>query len=270
MRRTLAKYLQLVGALLVLSLVVGISTAAQSFAPSSTCKQPYPLCQVRGAPDLHEIATTRLPPERALFFYEQRTASQGNSLGSFTASMIIRADLPDTLQQGEFELRVQYIAPHCLQFTPVRFVGDGFVKHNVISRILQSEVQHAAREDRGNTAIDADNYSFNYKRTELLNSEFVHVYAVKPRQKRLLLFKGEIYIDARTGRLRKAKGTMAKSQSFWVRKLEFVQEYADFEDFTLPVHLHSVAKARIVGKVMVDIVVDKYSLVKLKASNGQP
>jgi hypothetical protein len=56
-----------------------------------------------------------------------------------------------------------------------------------------------------------------------------------------------------TGTLVRAEGSMVKSPSFFVKHIEFLQEYADVRSFTLPVHVHSEAKARIVGKTIVDI-----------------
>jgi hypothetical protein len=81
----------------------------------------------------------------------------------------------------------------------------------------------------------------------------VHVYQLKPREKRPGLFRGRIYLDAHTGSLVRAEGSAVKSPSFFIRKIEFVQDYGDFDSFTFPVHMHSEAKARLVGKAVVDI-----------------
>ena len=47
------------------------------------------------------------------------------------------------------------------------------------------------------------------------------------------LFKGRIYLDARTGSLVRVEGSVVKSPSFFVKHIEFVQEYADVQSFTL-------------------------------------
>lgn len=248
----------------LLLLVVAVTTVAQSFPASTALPQMYEAWLTRSAPDLslaRNVAGPLMSPELVLVTYEGRIVRQADTLTSYTASTVVQADLPDALQQGQFEVRTKYVAPRTLRFTAVRFAGDPFVKSNVINRILQSEVQHVESQDRGNTAIDSTNYSFTYKRTESIGLRLVRVYAVKPRQKRAGLFKGEIYLDATTGSLRQAKGKMAKSPSFFIRKIEFAQEYADFKGFTVPVHLHSVAKARVLGRVVVDIFVYDYSLL---------
>jgi hypothetical protein len=76
---------------------------------------------------------------------------------------------------------------------------------------------------------------------------------VKPRQKRPGLFKGFILVDAASGRLRRAEGSMVKSPSLFVKKIDFMQDYGEYGPFSLPVHIHSVAKTRLVGRAVVEI-----------------
>jgi hypothetical protein len=52
---------------------------------------------------------------------------------------------------------------------------------------------------------------------------------------------------------------MVKSPSLFVRKIEFVQDYADLDGFTFPVHMRSQISARIVGRVVVDIFTHHYA-----------
>ena len=93
----------------------------------------------------------------------------------------------------------------------------------------------------------------------------MHIYQVKPHKKRVGLFKGRVYLDVHTGTLVRAEGSVVKSPSFFVKHIEFWQEYADVQSFTLPVHIHSEAKARIVGRTIVDIVHRDYQPVPAPA-----
>jgi hypothetical protein len=202
-----------------------------------------------------------MSPELALATYQLRSAQQAAALAAYSAVTVIHAELPDSSQQGEFELERKFQAPHSLQFTPMHFTGDGFVKSNVITRLLQSEVDHVEKDDPALTAISPANYKFSYKGASRIGERLVHVYQVKPHQKRPGLFKGRVYLDARTGALVRAEGSVVKSPSFFVKHIEFLQEYADVQSFTLPVHVHSEAKARIVGRTVVDIVHRDYQPV---------
>jgi hypothetical protein len=220
------------------------------------------LADNHASPDLPSpSALPLMSPDLALATYQQRVSQQASQLSAYSAVTVVRAELPDSSQQGEFELQRKFEAPHTLQFTPVHYSGDGFVKNNVITRLLQSEVDHVQKDDPSLTAISPANYKFSYKGASRIQDRLVHVYQLKPHKKRLGLFKGRIYLDAHTGALVRAEGSVVKSPSFFVKHIEFWQNYADVQSFTLPVHIHSEAKARIVGRTIVDIVHRDYQPV---------
>ena len=202
----------------------------------------------------------RMGPELALQVYRNRTSMQVEQLSSYSATSVIRAQLPDTQQSGEYELQRRYSAPRSLAFRAVRFTGDNFVKSNVILRILQSEVSHVEKDDPSVNSLSTSNYKFSYKGTSQLEGRVVHVYHLKPRHKRPGLFKGRIYLDAFTGSMVRAEGRLAKSPSIFLKEVDFVQDYTDVDEFTLPIHMHSDATARIVGRVVVDIQYSDYHI----------
>ncbi len=199
-----------------------------------------------------------MAPEVALQMFESRGPRQKSELKSYTDETLVMAELLDSSQRGAFELESSYIAPHSLSFKPIRYTGDAFVKNNVIARILQSEVDYAAKDDGGRTALSAANYKFSYKGSETVNGRSVHVYQVKPHHKLAGLFKGHIYLDSSTGTLVRSEGAIVKSPSFFLRHIEFVQDYTDVGGYTLPVQLHTTARASFVGKVVVDIFHRRY------------
>jgi len=195
----------------------------------------------------------RMSPELTLQTYRNRVTQQAAQLSSYSANSLILAQLPETQQFGECDLQRLYSAPHTLEFKSVRFVGDGFVKSNVILRLLQSEVDHVQKDDPAATALSDDNYKFSYKGTAQLQNRLTHVFQVKPRSNRPGLFKGKIYLDAHTGNMVRAEGRVAKSPSLFIKRIEFVQDYKEFGLFTFPVHIHSEARTRLVGRAVVDI-----------------
>lgn len=205
-------------------------------------------------PLLPPITLPRMAPELALQVMANHAIIQSAHLGSYSAVSMVSARLPDLKESGQFELDRRYVAPKTLQFTPVSFTGDGFVKSNVIVRLLQSEVDHVQKDQPGQTAIDDHNYKFAYKGREILNGRMVHVFHVKPRKKRPGLFKGRIFVDAYSGTLVRAEGRMTKSPSIFIKDIDFRQDYADIDGFTFPVKMHSQAKARILGRVIVDVI----------------
>lgn len=216
------------------------------------------------SPDISvPVPRPRMSPDLALTTYLDLAHRQLTDLGAYSDETIIDADLPDTSQHGRYELRRTFQAPKTLAFDAVRFAGDGFVKTNVIIRLLQSEVDHVQKGEGQITAITTDNYKFSWKGVDTLDGSTFYRYQVKPRQKRPGLFKGFILVDAFTGHLRRAEGSMIKSPSFFVKKLEFVQDYGAFGQFSLPVYIHSVARTRLVGRAVVDISHDGYQAKSL-------
>jgi hypothetical protein len=219
-------------------------------AASDDIGSPVPLREINPpAP----VPSVRMSPELALTTYLNGAQRQLAELGAYSDATVIEADLPATAQHGKYELRRMYQAPRSLVFAAIRFAGDSFVKTNVIAKLLQSEVEHVQKGEGAQTAITADNYKFNFKGTDTVEGRLAYVYHVKPRHKGPGLFKGRILVDAASGRLRRAEGTMVKSPSLFVKKIEFVQDYAEYGQFSLPVHIHSVANTRLVGRAVVEI-----------------
>lgn len=246
--------------ILIVVLTAAAPLLAQSFLPVSASVPELEMGRPASGLTLATVAAKpRMSPELALEAYQRRMARQSETLGEYTASTTIDAVLPDSAQKGELVVKRHFVAPRTLSFQAVKFQGDKFVKSNVIARMLQSEVDHVERQESAQTAITSANYKFSYTGTEDVDGRPTHVYNVKPRQKRPGLFRGKIYVDAATGSLRRAQGTLVKSPSFFIKKIDFYQDYADFNDFTLPVHMHSEAKARIIGRAVVDIVTQDYA-----------
>ena len=230
-----------------------------------------------GSLALPHMIRPAMAPELALQMFESRGPWQKAALKAYTDQTLVMAELPDTSQRGAFELQSAYVAPNSLTFKPIRYTGDPFVKNNVITRILQSEVDYVNKQDVSRTALTRANYKFSYKGDEALNGRSVHIYQVKPHHKRAGLFKGHIYLDSSTGTLVRSEGTIAKSPSFFLRHIEFVQDYTDVAGYTLPVQLHTTARASFVGRVVVDIFHRQYepqpltaSLQTSDAAAGQP
>jgi hypothetical protein len=225
---------------------------------------------------LPHVARPIMAPELALQMFQSRGPWQKTELRSYTDQTLVMAELLDSSQRGAFELQSSYTAPHSLTFKPISYTGDPFVKNNVITRILQSEVDYVTKDDAGRTALTAANYKFSFKGDEQLNGRDVHIYQVKPRQKRAGLFKGHIYIDSSTGTLARSEGAIVKSPSLFLRHIEFVQDYTDVGDYTLPLQLHTTARASFVGRVVVDVFHRQYeprplvALLPTSSAAGQP
>jgi hypothetical protein len=240
--------------LLILSLALCGSAAAQLPGADAAV--------LAGASGIElQASASTLTPEAALATYQRRMQDQAARLASYSDITLMEAQIPDSTQKGEYELRRSYTAPNRLEYTPVRFTGDGFVKNNVLLRYLQSEVEHVTKQQGDQTAISDQNYKFSLKSTEEMNGHRCYVFQVKPVKKRVGLFKGRVFIDADTGAIRRAEGSFVKSPSWWIKKIEFVQDFDEIGGFNLPVKLASISKVRVIGRTVVNVFHNNYQTV---------
>lgn len=218
--------------------------------------------------DLPETPTAlpQMSPDLALDAYEANARRQLTGLGSSEDNTVVEADIPGTGQKGRFELRRSFLAPKSLAYGAVKFVGDSFVKTNIIVKLLQSEVDHVEKGESATTAITAENYKFSFKGTQRINGITAYEYHIKPRKKRPGLFKGKIYLETTTGHIVRAEGTLVKSPSVFVKKVTFTQDYEDVAGFSLPAHMHSVSDTRLFGKAILDIDHSDYVAHPLQAT----
>lgn len=198
-----------------------------------------------------------LPADVAMRAFERETARQATELQGYTVTTLITVELPDMLQRGEFELQRVYVAPKTLQFTPVRFTGDNFVKTNVISRLLRAEVDNL-RDPQFTTAVNRTNYRISYKGTTQIDGRLVYAYQLKPRKRRVGLFEGRMFLDAFSGSLVRNEGRLVRNPSLILKRVDFAQDYMDIDGFTFLKHAHSVASTRLIGRTTVDIYHSNY------------
>jgi hypothetical protein len=200
----------------------------------------------------------RMDQELALQHYLHRAERQLAEMGAYSDTTVIEAYLPSKSQYGRFALKRSFVAAHSLTYEPLCFVGNGFVKSNIIVRVLHSEVAYVEKGEGASTAISETNYKFSYKAVDNIDGLQAYVYEVKPRKKRAGLFKGKIFVDPHTSSLLRAQGIVAKSTSCWVKRIGFAQDYTDVGGFSMATRLHSEASTRLVGRVIVDIVHTDY------------
>src|SRR5215469_10309739 len=165
---------------LIAPLALALALSSVSFSQISNFPAPSFAGTTVSSPGISipSPVAPRLSPEMALAAYERESNQETSELTGYTATSVIDAELPDSAQKAEFELRRHYAAPSVLEFTPIRSSGDQFVKSNVIVRLLQSEVDHVRRHQQAQTAISPVNYKFSYKGTARLNDATVHIYEV--------------------------------------------------------------------------------------------
>ena len=113
-------------------------------------------------------------------------------------------------------------------------------------------------------AVTPQNYKFKYKGMKSDAGQNVYVFAVSPRQKREGLFKGEVWIDARTYLKVQESGYLVKNPSIFLKKVAFVRKYEIRDGISVPRQVQSVADVRFVGKAELTIDFSNFSIDALK------
>ena len=171
--------------------------------------------------------------------------------------MDVDAKLPKLNKQGKLHALRFVSKLGKITFNVLSFVGDNTIKKEVIARYLQAEQE--ANEKSDNMAITEKNYKFKHKKQVQLNGRVVNIFEVTPREKRVGLFKGEIWIDNETSMPIRESGRFVKNPSVFFKKVEFVREYEIKEGLSLPSAVKSFADVRIAGRVELDINFSNYT-----------
>jgi hypothetical protein len=102
-----------------------------------------------------------------------------------------------------------------------------------------------------------------------LDGRDVYLYQVTPRQKREHLFKGEVWIDARTYLKVQESGYLVKNPSIWLKKVAFIRKYEIRDGISVPRQTQSVADTRLVGKAEMTIEFSNVSLDPAKRAAAE-
>jgi len=164
----------------------------------------------------------------------------------------IDAEIPRLKKSGRLQALRFITRLGEITYRILRFEGDETVKKDVIARYLAAE-QKARAEHGEDIAVTPANYKFRYKGTTDYAGRTAYVFHVTPKQKRLGLFRGEIWIDSVTYLPLREWGEMVKNPSVFLKNVYFVRDYYIRDQVALPRRVLSDVNTRLVGKVRLTI-----------------
>jgi hypothetical protein len=115
----------------------------------------------------------------------------------------------------------------------------------IVSAILEQEVA-SAKEGRQRD-ISRSNYDFVFLREQDFGLVPEYVLHIIPRRKEKGLLLGDIWVDAKTRRIRQIIGVPLRTPSFWVKDLHITVQFADVNGMWLPVSVDAIATIRFLG-----------------------
>jgi len=212
-------------------------------------------------------------PEAVVDTYAAISREQGERLRGASMEVEIEANLPQLQKHGRLRALRRISRLGRITYEAIRFEGDKTVKSNIIARYLAAEAE-AQSGDESLLAVTPANYKFKYKGHSGEAENQIYIFQLTPRQKRVGLFKGELWIDAATCLPVRESGRLVKTPSIFLKRVEFVREYYIRGGVAVPLQIASTVETRLVGRAEVtvhfrNVELASDSQVTLAAASGQ-
>ena len=137
----------------------------------------------------------------------------------------------------------------------------------MIARYLSAEVQVRESAD-ASMAITPANYKFSYKGRREIDGRGVYIFDLKPRAKRKGLFKGTLWVDARTYLPVRESGFLVKSPSVFIKKVQFTRDYQTTNGVAVVARLETTVETRVVGQAHMTVHYADYRFEPFPAEVG--
>jgi hypothetical protein len=147
-------------------------------------------------------------------------------------------------KQGWIEAWTE-LTPGGFRYEIVAEGGSSYVRGKVLEAALKNEQRLFEKGDLARADLTVRNYEF-LAANQIQDDGLVRV-ALKPRREDQVLIAGAMWLNAGTGDLIRIEGTLARSPSFWTRRVEIVREYDRIGGVRVPVRVESTAQVKIAG-----------------------
>jgi hypothetical protein len=189
--------------------------------------------------------------------YLEATQTHDEGLRGASMEVDIDASVPKLKEQGRLHALRKISKVGQITYRVLGFQGDSTIKSQVIARYLQAEQQGQGDQS---LAITSANYKFKYKGEKPTDKgKDVYVFQLSPRKKKVGLFKGEMWLDARTYLPIYEKGRFVKNPSIFFKKVDFERAFRIQNGLAIPQYTMSTIDARLIGKVELNISYSNFS-----------
>ena len=115
----------------------------------------------------------------------------------------------------------------------------------VVRRLLDHEVAMASNE--GPSALTRENYDFGYIGDTRMNGQRCYILGLRPKRKETDLITGQIWVDEHTFVVRHIEGELAKSPSWWLKRVSVKLTFSEVGGAWLQTEMEATADVRIAG-----------------------
>ena len=117
----------------------------------------------------------------------------------------------------------------------------------VVRDVLAHEVEATSSGNQARIALSRNNYDFTYIGETVLDGQPCYLLGLKPKRKESELILGEAWIDKHSYFVRQIEGEVAKTPSWWLRRVRVKLVFAELEGRWLETSMEAVADVRIAG-----------------------
>jgi hypothetical protein len=117
----------------------------------------------------------------------------------------------------------------------------------VVRDVLDHEVEATSNGNQARIALSRNNYDFTYIGETVLDGRPCYLLGLKPKRKENELILGEAWIDKDSSYVRQIEGEVAKTPSWWLRRVRVKLVFAELVGTWLQTSMEAVADVRIFG-----------------------
>ncbi len=145
--------------------------------------------------------------------------------------------------------------------------GSDSMRTRVFRAVLDAEREAVRRGAAKSAALTPANYTFERRPSE--DSDLAPI-AIKPRRRDMLLVEGSLFLRPPDGELVRIEGRLARTPSFFIRRVDIVRRYRRLGGISMPVALESVAHLLLAGQATFEMTYDYESVNGQRVGHPQP
>jgi outer membrane lipoprotein-sorting protein len=213
---------------------------------------------------------TPLPLDRVVQNLEARNAQRTAALEQFEGKRVYRMEyrgFPGN-REAEMVVKVSFRAPNRKEFDVVSETGSKFIIDHVFKKLLEGEQEAAKGDNRQQSALTSENYSFELAGYEASPEGDQYVLNLLPKTKNKFLYRGKIWVDAKDFAVVRIEAEPAKNPSMWIKQTDIAHKYVKVDDFWLPAENHTESVIRLGGKATLLIEYRDYKIIKASPLNA--
>ncbi len=118
---------------------------------------------------------------------------------------------------------------------------------------ITAELKSLESGKRRSFSINQENYTFIHRASHGSGNWKLHLFELRPREKRVGLYHGWLWVEAATGLPIRESGRLVKNPSVFVKQVKFLRDYELRGGVAVPVRIESSIDTRLVGTAQLSV-----------------